>query len=78
MAQAQEDRAASLYLAVSPLLEQIAKYADMVQIGARNMQNFNLLQEAGRSNMPVILKRGLSATIEEWLNAAEYIMSEGN
>ncbi|HHU49473.1 MAG: 3-deoxy-7-phosphoheptulonate synthase [Caldicoprobacterales bacterium] len=65
--------------AVSPhSLEQIAKYADMVQIGARNMQNFNLLQEAGRSNMPVILKRGLSATIEEWLNAAEYIMSEGN
>lgn len=59
-------------------LEQIAKYADVVQIGARNMQNFSLLQEAGRSKMPVILKRGLSATIEEWLNAAEYIMNEGN
>jgi 3-deoxy-7-phosphoheptulonate synthase len=59
-------------------LEQIAKYADIVQIGARNMQNFNLLQEVGRSKLPVILKRGLSATIEEWLNAAEYIMNEGN
>jgi 3-deoxy-7-phosphoheptulonate synthase len=59
-------------------LEQVAKYADIVQIGARNMQNFHLLQEVGRSRLPVILKRGLSATIEEWLNAAEYIMNEGN
>jgi len=59
-------------------LEQVAKYADIVQIGARNMQNFHLLQEVGRSKLPVILKRGLSATIEEWLNAAEYIMNEGN
>lgn len=54
------------------------KYVDMLQIGARNMQNFELLKEAGRSGLPVLLKRGLCATIEEWLNAAEYIMSEGN
>lgn len=59
-------------------IEAAAKYVDMIQIGARNMQNFILLKEAGRSGMPVLLKRGLSATIEEWLNAAEYIMSEGN
>ena len=50
----------------------------MIQIGARNMQNFILLKEAGRSGMPVLLKRGLSATIDEWLNAAEYIIAEGN
>ncbi|HOB19986.1 MAG TPA: 3-deoxy-7-phosphoheptulonate synthase [Candidatus Atribacteria bacterium] len=54
------------------------KYVDMIQIGARNMQNFHLLKEVGRSRIPVILKRGLSATIEEWLNAAEYLMNEGN
>lgn len=59
-------------------LELAAKYVDIVQIGARNMQNFSLLQEVGRLKLPVMLKRGLSATIEEWLNAAEYIMSEGN
>ncbi|HHY83684.1 MAG TPA: 3-deoxy-7-phosphoheptulonate synthase [Clostridiales bacterium] len=59
-------------------LELAAKYADVIQIGARNMQNFNLLQEVGRMKVPVILKRGLSATIEEWLSAAEYIMNEGN
>ena len=51
---------------------------DMIQIGARNMQNFILLKEAGRSGLPVLLKRGLCATIDEWLNAAEYIMAEGN
>ncbi len=51
---------------------------DMVQIGARNMQNFNLLKLVGKSGKPVILKRGLSSTIEEWLLAAEYIMAEGN
>ena len=51
---------------------------DMLQIGARNMQNFELLKEAGKSKVPVLLKRGLSATIDEWLNAAEYIISEGN
>ena len=54
------------------------KYLDMFQIGARNMQNFRLLREVGRSGMPVLLKRGISSTIEEWLDAAEYIMSEGN
>ena len=56
----------------------VAEYADMLQIGARNMQNFTLLKEVGRSKKPVILKRGLAATIEEWLMAAEYILSEGN
>ncbi|MCT4544902.1 MAG: 3-deoxy-7-phosphoheptulonate synthase [Vallitalea sp.] len=56
----------------------VAKYSDVIQIGARNMQNFSLLKKAGRIGKPVLLKRGLSATIEEWLMAAEYIMSEGN
>lgn len=59
-------------------IETAVKYVDMLQIGARNMQNFELLKEAGKSGLPVLLKRGLSATIDEWLNAAEYIMSEGN
>ncbi len=59
-------------------IELVAEYADVIQIGARNMQNYALLQEVGRTRRPVILKRGLSATIEEWLMAAEYIMSEGN
>lgn len=59
-------------------LDLVEKYVDIVQIGARNMQNFSLLQEVGKRKIPVILKRGLSATIEEWLNAAEYIMNEGN
>lgn len=54
------------------------KYIDVIQIGARNMQNFYLLKEAGKCGLPVILKRGLSATLDEWLNAAEYIMSMGN
>ena len=53
-------------------------YVDIIQIGARNMQNFQLLRAAGKINKPVVLKRGLSATIEEWLMAAEYIMSGGN
>lgn len=56
----------------------VERYADMLQIGARNMQNFSLLRRAGRSPLPVLLKRGLAATLEEWLLAAEYIMSEGN
>jgi len=56
----------------------VERYADMIQIGARNMQNFSLLRRAGRSHLPVLLKRGLAATLEEWLLAAEYIMSEGN
>lgn len=59
-------------------IESAIKYVDMIQIGARNMQNFYLLKEAGRSGLPVLLKRGLSATIDEWLNASEYIISEGN
>lgn len=54
------------------------EYVDLIQIGARNMQNFQLLKAVGRVNKPVVLKRGLSATMEEWLMAAEYIMSEGN
>lgn len=56
----------------------VEKYVDVLQIGARNMQNFPLLKRAGKSNKPILLKRGLSATIEELLMAAEYIMSEGN
>ncbi|MGN0941900.1 MAG: 3-deoxy-7-phosphoheptulonate synthase [Selenomonadaceae bacterium] len=59
-------------------VETVAHYADLLQIGARNMQNFRLLKEVGRTNKPVMLKRGLAATIDEWLNAAEYILSEGN
>jgi len=58
--------------------DMVAEYADMLQIGARNMQNFPLLKKVGKTNMPVLIKRGLSATIEELLMAAEYIMSEGN
>jgi 3-deoxy-7-phosphoheptulonate synthase len=56
----------------------VAEWADVVQIGARNMQNFSLLKRAGRLRKPVLLKRGLSATLEEFLMAAEYVMSEGN
>jgi len=56
----------------------VAKYADCLQIGARNMQNFELLKAAGRIGMPVLLKRGMSATLEEFLLAAEYILAEGN
>ena len=56
----------------------VARYADMLQIGARNMQNFALLRAAGRSGKPILLKRGGGATIEEWLHAAEYILSNGN
>ena len=59
-------------------IELVDAYADMFQIGARNMQNFELLKEVGRSHKPVLLKRGMSATIEEWLMAAEYVLSEGN
>jgi 3-deoxy-7-phosphoheptulonate synthase len=56
----------------------VEKYGDMIQIGARNMQNFSLLRRAGRARLPVLLKRGLSATLDEWLLAAEYVMAEGN
>ncbi|MCG2813882.1 MAG: 3-deoxy-7-phosphoheptulonate synthase, partial [Thermodesulfovibrionales bacterium] len=59
-------------------LETILQYTDIIQIGARNMQNFRLLLEVGMCNKPVLLKRGLSATIKEWLMAAEYVMSKGN
>lgn len=59
-------------------LETALEYVDVLQIGARNMHSFELLKEAGKTSKPVILKRGMSATIDEWLNAAEYIMREGN
>jgi 3-deoxy-7-phosphoheptulonate synthase len=59
-------------------LDLVCRYADIIQIGARNMQNFRLLTEVGRLDKPVILKRGMSATIQEWLMSAEYIASEGN
>ncbi|MCG8568178.1 MAG: 3-deoxy-7-phosphoheptulonate synthase, partial [Desulfobacterales bacterium] len=58
--------------------DQVESTADIVQIGTRNMQNFSLLKRAGRSNKPIILKRGMSALLKEWLMAAEYIMEEGN
>jgi len=59
-------------------LELVEEYADVIQIGARNMQNFSLLKRAGRTKKPVLLKRGMSATLDEFLMAAEYILSEGN
>ena len=59
-------------------VDTVAAYADLLQVGARNMQNFGLLKAVGRAGKPVMLKRGLAATIDEWLNAAEYIMNEGN
>jgi 3-deoxy-7-phosphoheptulonate synthase len=59
-------------------LELVEQYADVIQIGARNMQNFSLLKRAGRAHKPVLVKRGMSATLEEFLMAAEYVMSEGN
>ncbi|HKO63156.1 MAG TPA: 3-deoxy-7-phosphoheptulonate synthase [Pyrinomonadaceae bacterium] len=61
-----------------PGVDLVERYADVIQIGARSMQNFTLLRRVGRSRLPVLLKRGLSATLDEWLLAAEYIMSEGN
>ncbi len=59
-------------------VELVADYTDVIQIGARNMQNFSLLREVGRAGLPVMLKRGLAATLEEWLMAAEYILAEDN
>jgi len=59
-------------------IDLIAKYADIFQVGARNMQNFDLLKDLGKTEIPVMLKRGLSATIEEWLMSAEYILANGN
>lgn len=59
-------------------LDTICKYTDIIQVGSRNMQNFTLLKELGKIDKPVLLKRGFSATLEEWLLAAEYILNEGN
>lgn len=59
-------------------IDLVERYGDMIQLGARNMQNFSLLRRAGKSHLPILLKRGLSATLDEWLLAAEYIMAEGN
>jgi chorismate mutase/prephenate dehydratase len=59
-------------------VDAVSRYADVLQIGARNMQNFSLLSEVGRSNRPVLLKRGMMSTMEEFLNAAEYILDRGN
>ena len=56
----------------------VAEFADVLQVGTRNMQNFSLLKEVGKSDRPVLLKRGMHSTLEEWLNCAEYILSEGN
>ena len=61
-----------------PGVDLVERYGDVIQIGARNMQNFSLLRRAGKAKLPVLLKRGLSATLDEWLLAAEYIMAEGN
>ncbi|BCN30371.1 3-deoxy-7-phosphoheptulonate synthase [Anaeromicropila herbilytica] len=80
MKEAREETGLPVVCEVTSLeaIESAIKYVDMLQIGARNMQNFYLLKEAGKTGLPVLLKRGLSATIEEWLNASEYIMSQGN
>ncbi len=59
-------------------VEQVAQWADLFQIGARNMQNFDLLKEVGRTKKPVLLKRGLAATVKDWLLSAEYVLSQGN
>ena len=59
-------------------IDVVGRYAHVFQIGARNMQNFSLLQEVGRAGLPVLLKRGMSATVEEWLMSAEYVLAEGN
>jgi len=60
------------------LISMVSQYADILQVGARNMQNFNLLRDLGKADKPVLLKRGMAATIEDWLMSAEYIMSGGN
>lgn len=80
MKEAREATGLSVICEVTSLsaIESAVKYVDMLQIGARNMQNFYLLKEAGKTGLPILLKRGLSATIDEWLNASEYIMAEGN
>lgn len=80
MKEAREETGLPVICEVTSLnaIEAAVQYVDMLQIGARNMQNFYLLKEAGKTGLPVLLKRGLSATIDEWLNAAEYIIAEGN
>jgi 3-deoxy-7-phosphoheptulonate synthase len=80
MKEAREETGLPVVCEVTSLdaIESAVKYVDMLQIGARNMQNFYLLKEVGKTKLPVLLKRGLSATIDEWLNAAEYIIAEGN
>lgn len=80
MKEAKEETGLAVVCEVTSLaaIETAVKYVDMLQIGARNMQNFYLLKEAGKTGLPVLLKRGLSATIDEWLNASEYIIAEGN
>lgn len=80
MKEAKDETGLAIVCEVTSLeaIEAASRYVDMLQIGARNMQNFYLLKEAGKTGLPVLLKRGLSATIDEWLNAAEYIMAEGN
>ncbi|MGL6175078.1 MAG: 3-deoxy-7-phosphoheptulonate synthase [Cellulosilyticaceae bacterium] len=80
MKEARETTGLSIVCEVTSIsaVETACQYVDILQIGARNMQNFELLKAVGKTNLPILLKRGLSATIDEWLNAAEYIMSEGN
>ena len=80
MKEAREATGLSVVCEVTSLaaIETAVKYVDMLQIGARNMQNFYLLKEAGKTGLPVLLRRGLAATIDDWLNASEYIISEGN
>ena len=80
MKEAREETGLSVICEVTSAraIDAAVRYVDMLQIGARNMQNFELLKEAGKSGLPVLLKRGLSATIDEWLNASEYIMAQGN
>lgn len=80
LAKAREDTAMPVITEVmTPTdVELVASYADILQIGARNMQNFTLLDEVGKTRKPVMLKRGLSSTIQEWLLAAEYILAQGN
>lgn len=80
MKEAREETGLSVICEVTSAraIDAAVQYVDMLQIGARNMQNFELLKEAGKSGLPVLLKRGLSATIDEWLNASEYIMAQGN
>ena len=80
LAQIKKETGLSIITEVMSLydVELVVKYADIMQIGTRNMQNFNLLEEVGKTGKPVMLKRGLSATIQEWMLAAEYIMAQGN